>query len=204
MAGRGGGGCPRVGAAASGPVDAGGVKRLTFDAIGTDMTHKKNLPPVPAAEANRHIAELEHQMAQQAVAELWRIQGELSLAAFKGLTLANGGALIALFTFVGNSSAGFDPSRIDMAFFCFVAGLTLSLASTLCSTIAHKYLLASVAYYTWNMQAEMHGYERQHSDQENQRGTASKWWEAAALSSAAASLSAFATGAWYALHGVLY
>lgn len=58
-------------------------------------------------------------------------------AALRGLTVINGGAIVALFTFIGNTSAAFDHDAIWVAFLCFTGGLTATIAAMICGYFAH-------------------------------------------------------------------
>ncbi len=64
-----------------------------------------------------------------------RIKNQMAIAdaTMKALLIANGGAMVALFTFVGNlvakttKAVPLDPTRIWIGFACFVAGLVAAL-----------------------------------------------------------------------------
>ncbi|MCG7350016.1 hypothetical protein [Sphingomonas sp. ACRSK] len=86
-----------------------------------------------AADAVAKIAAGEHAAARADAAERVKIQASLADGALKALLLVNGGAMVALFTFIGNLLARadakplFDASKLWLAFACFVVGLGVAL-----------------------------------------------------------------------------
>lgn len=78
-------------------------------------------------------AEQEHTYARSDAADRQKNQMSIADATMKALLLANGGAMIALFTFVGNllaknaKAVPFDTGRIWLGFACFVGGLVAAL-----------------------------------------------------------------------------
>lgn len=67
-------------------------------------------------------------------------------ASLKSLILVNGGAILALLTFLGNTNAEFGPRGMFYAFVWFSVGLTLSmLAHGLAYFVQESYLNAAAA-----------------------------------------------------------
>lgn len=78
-------------------------------------------------------AEQEYNVAKADASDRVKNQMSIADATMKALLLANGGAMVALFTFVGNLVAKsskvvpFDPTRLWAGFACFVVGLVAAL-----------------------------------------------------------------------------
>jgi hypothetical protein len=158
--------------------------------------------PTDLTEAQRHVAQLDYELTRQDALERLRFQAEFSQSAWKGLTLVNGGAIIALFTFIGNYHHGTDPTRIWAAFACFAGGLALNLASIMTGFLSQSYFMKSDVSALWNKQAEMHGYEPQHRETQGREfGMGNLWWRIA-VGACSLSLAAFIVGSGLALAGV--
>lgn len=67
-------------------------------------------------ERRRAIARHDYEDFKAETAERLKLQAEMAHAALKGLTLANGGAIVALFTFLGNSRSAVDRGDLWWAF----------------------------------------------------------------------------------------
>jgi hypothetical protein len=147
------------------------------------------------------IASLEYEEHKAEAAERLRFSAELAQSALRGLMIANGGAIVALFTFIGNSSANFEAEAIWRAFGFFVAGLSLTLLATGLGFAARSLYFRYAVALARNAQAEMHLLPPKEDTLFDYR-----WGnraENAAIGSAALALIAFMIGCGNALHGVL-
>jgi len=96
----------------------------------------------PASPAALRIFEMDYAAHAADAAERVKIQASIADRALQSLMLANGGAMVALFTFAGNlaktatPSVHFDGGHLKLAFGFFVAGLALAL-------FAHMFAFAS-------------------------------------------------------------
>lgn len=136
-------------------------------------------------------------------AERLRFQVGFAEQALKGLMLVNGGAVIALYTVIGNSGPmSLDAGNLWAAFGCFVAGLVLTLLACLGAFASQSYFYASAQHEAWNEQARMltgrlGGYDHRSPYR------LGYWAQIAGVGSAVLSVAAFALGAGLALSGVL-
>lgn len=140
-----------------------------------------------------------------------RVKTQLALAqeAMKALLLANGGAMIALFTFVGSVISKGAPVRFDfdvlrLAFALFVAGFLFDL-------LAYVFAFLSQDRFYYQAMAELERYSRTiiadeaDLDQtlEHRLNAHGQRWYLAGLIAATASVLTFAAGCAFALSGVL-
>lgn len=157
-----------------------------------------------ADHQKREIARLDYEDYRTESSDRLKIQETLGLSTLRSLTLINGGAIIALFTFIGNvgqRSIGIDTRSVWWAFAWFVLGLVATVA-------AHgtSYLMQVYAYHTtvdqlWVAQSRSVG-----GDRPEDHDTKHAWsvrWERATIGLAVASLTLFVVGAAVALGGVL-
>lgn len=64
---------------------------------------------------------------------------DFAQAALRGLLTINGGAIIALFTFIGHNGAVFSREAIWWAFTAFSLGLVSAVAAQMCGYLSHVY-----------------------------------------------------------------
>lgn len=113
-----------------------------------------DLPP----EAWAKIAENDLAAARADAAERVKAQLTIADATMKALMLANGGAMIALFTFIGNLVAKtsgaipFNTGRLWIAFACFVIGLTLALLCHVCAFLSQDRFFNQAMVEVWRQQ----------------------------------------------------
>lgn len=153
--------------------------------------------------ARREIAKLDYEFHREDALTRLRFQAEFSQMVFRGLTLINGGAIVALFTFIGSSKEVFQHHRIWIAFACYALGLTLTMISTMTAFFAQAYYMRHSISCAWNHQAIMHGGEPQYvgiGKAEERTGTK---WENGAIAAATGGLFAFIIGSGFALAGAL-
>ena len=148
-------------------------------------------------------AKLNYERSTAEMVERMKIQTEFAHSVLRGLTLGNGGAIIALFTFIGNSnrSLPFEQQSIWCAFAIFIGGLTATFISAIGGYFSQSFYLVSTTYEAWSSQAEMLGNEQRwdHIKPYN-RGTIAEYTGVAA---AFIGLACFAVGSCFALSGVL-
>lgn len=134
-----------------------------------------------------------------------RLQFQVSFAeqALKGLMLVNGGAIVALYTVIGNSGAvSLDVGRLWAAFGCFVAGLVLTLLAYLGAFASQNFYYISSQLEAWNHLI---------ATQSDKLGTHDHltpyrqgyWAQIAGVGCASLGVLAFLIGAGFALAGVL-
>jgi hypothetical protein len=82
-----------------------------------------------AGMSKPNAAVLEAMLDRQTEEISYRLGARLTLAhsAIKSLLYTNGGAIIALLTFLGNGEKFHDPALIKISIYCFVAGLFIGL-----------------------------------------------------------------------------
>ena len=134
-----------------------------------------------------------------------RLQFQASFAeqALKGLMLVNGGAIVALYTVIGNSGAvSLDVGRLWVAFGCFVAGLVLTLLAYLGAFASQNFYYVSSQFEAWNHLDALKGSKGGALDhlEPYRKG---HWAQIAGVGCAVLSVAAFGVGAGLALSGVL-
>jgi len=73
-------------------------------------------------------------------------QHDFSQAALKSAVLVNGGAIVALFTFLGNDKTVINPEWLFAAFGCFAFSLACGLAAYLGAFLSQGFYMNMVAY----------------------------------------------------------
>ena len=88
-----------------------------------------------------------------------RLQYQMDMAQslLRALTLGNGGAIIALLTFIGNTDAAVDKQIIWWSFLHFGAGLVGVFCGYIGGFFSQNYFYVSTLYEAWNAQAEYDG-----------------------------------------------
>lgn len=126
----------------------------------------------------------------------------------QALTLINGGALVALFTFVGSAAAvKFDLTALCWAFAFFASGLVCNILAYLGAYVAQDCYHVVAQYLAWNAEshalADIGGADRGALHDPlplHRRGFVAQM---AAMLSAVISLGAFIGGCGFALSGVV-
>lgn len=108
-------------------------------------------------ETKREIAlqDYEHQTTE-AMARL-QYQVDYSKALLNGLTVGNGGAILALLTFIGNTGSKVDPATMQGAFAAYGGGLALVLVAYASGFFTQYFLYDASQSQAWNAQAEARG-----------------------------------------------
>ena len=152
--------------------------------------------------AKRHAAALDYDLAKADVLERLKFQASFAETGWRSLTLVNGGAIVALFTFIGNAGPSVDESLIWTGFFFFVVGLGSNIVSILGGFLAQAFYMKATTSIAWNKQAEMHGYQPPFAKVQQDEERTGDRWEILAIAAAVLSLIAFVAGASCALAGV--
>ena len=127
-----------------------------------------------------------------------RLRAEFAQATLRGLTLINGGAVVALFTLLGQPRVSAGSSAISLAFGLFATGLAFTLVASMASFFAQNSRLRSVEI---RMQEALRAIQdgRPNRGDTRSRGTIP---EKAGVAAAILSLIMFLTGAWMALTSI--
>ena len=135
----------------------------------------------------------------QTTEALARVQFQIdySKTLFNGLTLANGGAILAILTFIGNTTGKVDPTKMMCAFSFYIAGLVLVFLAYIGAFFSQFFFYNAAQFMAWNAQAEATGAKPLHDlTKEGRRGNVAM---IAAVVACLASLVAFVCGSVSAL-----
>lgn len=150
------------------------------------------------------IARLDYEDFRAESADRLKIQEGLGTTALRSLILINGGAIIALFTFLGSAgskAAAMDGRAAWFAFAWFVAGLASVVASTGAAYLMQMYAYHSTVEQMWAAQSRSMGGDRQADIGRTHKLTTI--FERATIALAAVSLLAFCVGSGVALDGLI-
>lgn len=160
--------------------------------------------------AVRKVAEQDYAAARAEATDRIKNQMSIADATMKALLLANGGAMVALFTFVGNliakSSAKplFDAYALWTAFACFVAGLVAALLTHAFAFISQERFYHQSMHEVWRNQTMLlTGEAIDLTDPELRAVRFGQVAYSVAFVLAVASMICFAVGCASALRGVL-
>ena len=155
----------------------------------------------PPSPEDRQIAALDIQFFRDDANVRLESLSQFAQAIWKGLTLVNGGAIVALFTVLGNVDLAVDKTKLWWAFAAFAVGLITNLASVLFAYLTQSAYWKQSVHSVWNAQEIVLGRPHKY-DTEKIFGIGSKAeWIAFCL--AIASLLGFVCGSMFALQGVL-
>lgn len=102
------------------------------------------------------------QQSAEAMARL-QYQVDYSKALLNGLTIGNGGAILALLTFIGNTKTKVDPATMQGAFAVYGGGLTLVMIAYASGFFTQYFFYDATQNQAWNAQAEASGREPQYN-----------------------------------------
>ncbi|MDP9421639.1 MAG: hypothetical protein M3Q19_02180 [Pseudomonadota bacterium] len=157
--------------------------------------------PAPYDELDREIARMDFEASRDQAADRLRFQHEIGMAAVKSIMFANGGAILALLTFIGNRQGTYDKADLKIAFQSFSIGMLCTLAAYIAGYFSQGQLSNFDTTNSWNYQLDMKGEKRAHDGKwEGNLGT---WFLAAGIGLVLGGLAFFAHGAFAALEGVL-
>lgn len=144
---------------------------------------------------------LSYEAATAEAAERIRFSVEFAQRGLQSLTLANGGALIALFTFVGNSGAiKLNVNALWWAFALFALGLASNLVAFIGAHLSQDEYYNMAQVQAWKAQAQM--IDTVYSEDELKHHARGAKWQMLAMICALLALASFIAGAAFALAGV--
>ncbi|WP_257554162.1 hypothetical protein [Sphingobium sp. CFD-2] len=157
---------------------------------------------MPASEEDfREIYRLNHDAKLAEESARLTYQTDFAQAALKNLMLVNGGAVVALLTFIGNSQATFDRAAMSVAFSSFIGGLLLGLAAYILAYFSQAFFMNMNALERSNTQFKMVMLDEPHKTDPTRRiGNCALY---AAIGAAVGSVAAFGIGAWHAMNSIL-
>jgi hypothetical protein len=158
-------------------------------------------PSLPDQDLEREISRLDYEASIKQASDRLHFQQEIGLAAIKSMMIANGGAILALLTFLGNHQADFDAVALKWAFGCFTGGLLFTLASYIGGYFSQAWLSHYDTSIAWNYQDDMRRRPRQNDIKTE--GTMGAWLLRFSVACLLMSLGAFGWGAFSALDGIL-
>lgn len=154
-------------------------------------------------ELERQIARMDAEAKIADAAERLRFQQQCALAAVRALTLVNGGAILALLTFIGNNDARYDTTALKAAITGYVVGLAFALSTYVLAYHSEAWNRDCDTSDAWNYQDDMRQLPRRHeavASKERHRG----WLlQISAISLVTASLLMFAYASFQALNGII-
>ncbi len=160
--------------------------------------------------AVRKIAEQDYAAARAEATDRIKNQMSIADATMKALLLANGGAMVALFTFVGNLIAKstakplFDSAALWTAFACFVGGLVAALLTHAFAFLSQERFYYQSMQEAWrNQTMVLTGEPLDHTKLELRAYRFGHIAYCVAFVLAIASVTCFAIGCASALRGVL-
>jgi hypothetical protein len=160
---------------------------------------------VDDAEKIKEIAKLDYAAYRAESSERLKYQIDLAQNCIRSLTLINGGAIVAIFTLIGNmsdrSSFLIDPARIWWAFGSFSAGLAFSIAAWFGAFFSQYHFGLCAEVQSWHEAEKMHGSSHNSDFMTHYRSGSRSF--AVGVTLAVLSLIAFISGSWFALSGVL-
>ena len=152
----------------------------------------------------KSIVEQERPLRAAEMQERQRSQSQLALATFRGLIIVNGGAIVALFTFIGNRSGSFDLHKVWWGFSFFTAGVVFVLGASLLAYFAEGCFIEFQFQEVWWAYATAHDLDPEFY---GKRGRKSRLYgrilNSIGLCFAILSLFCFISGAGFVLSGVL-
>ena len=185
-------------ASPGGPQKVESAYRARLRGRGTDMSEHEI---EQRRSASREMSRIDVETSMQRAADRIKFQQEIGVAGNRSIMLANGGAIVALLTFIGNSDAVYQAYDLKTAFICFGLGITSALLSFIASYVGQEWLSNFDTTNAWNHQLDYLGQKRTH-DPTKERNMG--WGLMVAASTFSLSgVSAFAIGAWFALNGIL-
>lgn len=139
---------------------------------------------------------MQHTAFRDEVLERLRIQAAIAQLAFRMLVLANGGAIVALFTLMGSGSpiANRAPNvMLWLGFGLFASGLVFTIGALVCGFFMQLNFTNATLSQMWNKEHELLGVSPQNDvNTEMRRGSR---WEVAAVALTVLGLVGFVGGA---------
>lgn len=154
-------------------------------------------------ERNRLLAQTDYEELRRDAQDRLPLATQIALAALSGLMLANGGAIVALLTFIGNSTMreGFEPALLQWAFAAFALGVGLAVLAHILGYLIQTNYYQYSNHAAANAKRRMHGLSEEYEpDKYDRRGTR---LEKFAIAACCVSMLCFVAGAALAMFGVL-
>lgn len=108
-------------------------------------------------EAKREMARQDYAAQTAEAAQRLQYQIDYSKMLLNALTVGNGGAILALLTFIGNTGAKTDPAQMKWAFGIYGAGLVLVFLSYTGAFFSQSHFYEASQHQAWNDQAKSVG-----------------------------------------------
>lgn len=95
----------------------------------------------------------------QTAEALARIQYQVdySQTLLNALMVGNGGSIIALLTFIGNTGSKVEPAKMQSAFILYAAGLALVFVAYMAAFFSQFFMYNAAQYMAWTAQARAQG-----------------------------------------------
>ncbi len=133
-----------------------------------------------------------------------RYQVDFAKSLLQNRLLVNGGAIVALLTFIGNAKKSIDFNCLWYGFAGFSFGIVCALIAYFGAFFSQLHFMSVTVYQMHNAQHRMYGSEEPYTDQELKRGSRNgDFWLWLGVVLASLSLAGFIAGAFYALDGIL-
>ena len=149
----------------------------------------------------RKIAVEEYKVNTQEAMERLRYQFDFSQSGLRNLQIVNGGAIVALLTFIGNGSERIDPNSVFWSFLWFSLGLAASLMSYFAAYLSQSHYMNLAFHRAWDAQHRAEGSEARFPADDHERNGDRAIMASMALASA--SLLVFVVGAFVAIEGLI-
>lgn len=160
--------------------------------------------PLPEPdEDDRKIAALDQTFFQSSAMIRLESISNFAQSLWKSLMIVNGGAIVALFTLIGNSDLAVDKFWLWWAFLTFAIGLGATLLSNFGAYVTQSAYWQHDMSGAWNAQEQMHGRPPKWVKEVAHSSSLGTMFEWGALGSAILALAAFLVGSWCALKAVI-
>ncbi len=98
----------------------------------------------------QEMARIDYEALRDEAADRLRFQNELSQGILKNLLLINGGAIVALLTYIGNATRTVEAGYLVVAFWVLSASLFLTLLSFCAAFFAGEFWHDATISQSWN------------------------------------------------------
>ena len=160
------------------------------------MMDEKQIPSV-----NRELAAKEADRRWNEAIERHKAASDYAHAGLKGLFLANGGAIVALLTFIGNvRPAPIDTRGIWWAFAWFSLGLATILLTHILGFVSQTAYMQACLNLSWEADSAAHGTGHSYNHGSHERR--GSWAELFAVGLVLVSLVLFVIGAFVTLNAI--
>lgn len=151
----------------------------------------------------REAAQQDYEQWMSGVADRLKFQQELGLGAIRSMILVNGGAVLALLTFLGNKSQPVTPADLRAAFLWYGVGLSLALLTFFAGYLGQGRYMWHDTSQAYDAQLRKAGLPEQYGAAAKKEARQGMLWTGLAVALLLASLLSFAAGSWRALNGIV-